>query len=162
MQEVKQWLIIDHSEDDTLLTGLITEVRTAFEGACKNHLVPSTIELLIDISAGGQFFLPRVPVTSFTKAELRQDSAFTVLTAWQDYEYFEGIYMAKRIGVHKLTYEVGYDNDDPTTKTPYNIILAMLHEIADRYRNRGDGANKEGFNPYAESVLQSITQMAWL
>jgi uncharacterized phiE125 gp8 family phage protein len=62
LAQVKEWLIIDtvNTDDDALLTRLITEVRQAIEKKTKLSLVERTITVTVDLVR--EFKLPHGPI----------------------------------------------------------------------------------------------------
>jgi uncharacterized phiE125 gp8 family phage protein len=152
LAEVKAWLIIDtvNTDDDALLTRLITQVRTAVENKTKLSLVHRTIIVTADLTR--EFKLPHGPVRSIDAVTWRQGTNGdgtpdnVTLTA-EDYttdgEDFKLI-KSSRCGRHKITFTTGYGVDediDYDNPTPEDLKTGILQEIAYRYENRGDETN---------------------
>lgn len=151
LAEVKAWLIIDtvNTDDDTLLTALISEVRAAIESKTKLSLVERTIIVTADLTR--EFKLPHGPIRSidevlFRKGTVNGAADYETLTT-EDYttdgEDFKVI-CSQRRGRHKITCTTGYGADeeiDYDNPTPEDLKKAILMEIAYRYEHRGDETN---------------------
>jgi uncharacterized phiE125 gp8 family phage protein len=149
LAEVKAWLIIDtvNTDDDALLTRLITEVRQAIEKKTKLSLVARTIIVTADLTR--EFKLPHGPVRQISEVLFRTGTAgdgsadyetLTVTDYTTDGEDFKLINTG-RCGRHKITYVAGYGVDedlDYDNPVPDDLMLAIRSEIAYRYEHRGD------------------------
>lgn len=152
LAEVKEWLIIDHTDDDALLTRLISIVRVAIENKTKISLVERTIVLTADLHK--EIKLPHGPVRTISEVVFRQGTNSDgtpdneILTI-EDYTT-DGVdfirLKSSKCGRHKITYTAGYGVDtglDPDWNCPVpdDLKTAMLMEIAYRYEHRGDETN---------------------
>jgi uncharacterized phiE125 gp8 family phage protein len=132
LPEVKAWCIVEHSQDDALLTSLITRVRLALELKAKISLVPKDVVLFADLYC--ECKLPRGPVASITTVQLvGRDGALTTLTA-TDYLSTGDVFRSGRSGRHKITYVAGYGNSG--LAFPDDLKTALLEEINYRYTHR--------------------------
>lgn len=149
LAEVKEWLIIDHTDDDTLLTRLISRARAAIENKTKISLVERTIVLTVDLHS--EIKLPHGPVRAISEVIFRQgtnsdgtpdNETLTIEDYTTDGADFIRLKSAK-CGRHKITYTAGYGVDtglDPDFNCPVpdDLKTAILMEIAYRYEHRGD------------------------
>jgi len=152
LAEVKAWLIIDtaNTDDDALLTRLITEVRQAIEKRTKLSLVKRVIVVTVDLVR--EFKLPHGPIRSIDEVLYRRgtngdgtpdNETLTITDYTTDGEDFKVI-KSGRCGRHKITCTTGYGEDeeiDYDNPTPEDLMLAIRAEIAYRYEHRGDETN---------------------
>lgn len=152
LAQVKAWLIIDtvNTDDDALLTGLITEVRQAIEKKTKRSLVKRTIVVTVDLVR--EFKLPHGPIRSIDEVTFRRgtngdgtpdNETLTIEDYTIDGEDFKLI-RSGRCGRHKITYTAGYGTDEEINydnPIPADLLLAIKSEIAYRYEHRGDETN---------------------
>jgi uncharacterized phiE125 gp8 family phage protein len=152
LAEVKAWLIIDtvNTDDDALLTRLITEVRQAIENKTKLSLVKRVIVVTVDLVR--EFKLPHGPIRSIDAVVFRKgtngdgtpdNETLTITDYTTDGEDFILI-KSSRCGRHKTTYTTGFGEDeeiDYDNPTPEDLMLAIKAEIAYRYEHRGDETN---------------------
>lgn len=159
LPDVKDELLVAHNEDDARLTLLIKEVREAVEARIKVHLVPTDVVAYIHVES--EFKIPRIPVVTFTKAEVRTSAnTYVELTANTDYERIAAKFYPQRTGIHRLTWVAGYDESSTDNKVPYSLKLAMKHEIAYRYENKGD--KNAQMCEQARRLLNPFKNTAWL
>jgi|ERR1044072_395156 uncharacterized phiE125 gp8 family phage protein len=149
LAQVKAWLIIDtvNTDDDTLLTSLIAEVRKAIEQKTKLSLVKRTIIVTVDLVR--EFKLPHGPVREITEVLFRKGTntdgtadyeTLTVAEYTTDGEDFKLI-TTGHCGRHKITYTAGFGVDEDIeydNPIPEDLLLAIRSEIAYRYEHRGD------------------------
>lgn len=165
LAQVKEWLIIDtvNTDDDALLTRLITEVRQAIEKKTKLSLVARTLTVTVDLVR--EFKLPHGPIREITEVLFRKgtnsdgtpdNETLTIEDYTTDGEDFK-VLKSGRCGRHKLTYTAGYgvdeeiDYDNPMNE---DLQLAFKMEIAYRYEHRGDETNtmSDAGNPTVQRV----------
>lgn len=150
LAEVKAWLIIDtvNTDDDALLTRLISQVRAAIESKTKLSLVERSITVTVELVR--ELKLPYGPSRSISSVIWRQGTngdgtPDNVTLTTEDYttdgEDFKLI-KSSRCGRHKITYTTGYGTatgwDCPA---PEDLKTGILQEIAYRYEHRGDETN---------------------
>lgn len=152
LAEAKSWLIIDtvNTDDDALLTLLISEVRAAIENKTKLSIVERTITVTADLTR--EFKLPHGPVREIDQVLFRKgtnadgtpdNETLTIEDYTTDGEDFKLI-KSGRCGRHKITYSTGYGTDeeiDYDNPTPEDLKKGILMEIAYRYEHRGDETN---------------------
>lgn len=65
LEEAKKHLMVDHPEDDTLITGLITSARQQVEDFCQRSVIDQTLTVTLDRfplpsdGTGNRLYLPR-------------------------------------------------------------------------------------------------------
>lgn len=69
LTEAKAQLIVTYSDDDTLITGLITKARKAIENYCNISIVAQTVTMIADLY--NEWELPYGPVTGITGVQTR-------------------------------------------------------------------------------------------
>lgn len=179
LAEVKAQLIITHTDDDVLLTGLITKSRRAIENYCAISIVTRTITLIADLYTEKE--LPYGPVTGILAAETRSGtqgsgpvSYETSVLEWQtDGEEFKtfippvpgsdfnvnspyrGIEEKKYPCRWRIVYTAGYD------VVPDDLKLSVLEEIAFRYENRGNQNDKGVCSEQAQASAFPYKRLLW-
>lgn len=151
LAEAKAWMIVDHTDDDALITRLIKEVRTKVESITKASLVEREIVLTIDLVR--ELKLPYGPVRSVDEVLYREGTNtdgtadYETLTAADGYttdgEDFK-LLKSMKCGRHKITYTTGYGtSEDPEWDCPVpdDLKNGILQEVAYRYEHRGDETN---------------------
>lgn len=173
LAQVKDWLIIDtvNTDDDALLTRLITEVRQAIEKKTNLSLVKRTAVVTVDLVR--EFKLPHGPVRSIDEVLFRtgrnddgtpEYETLTITDYSTDGEDFKLINTG-RCGRHKITCTTGYGVDediDYDNPTPEDLIKGMLCQIAFAYENRGDSNVAGKFSDIAMSYITPFIDTAWV
>lgn len=185
LAEVKAWLIIDtvNTDDDALLTRLISQARVAIENKTKLSLVKRTITVTVDLTR--EFKLPYGPVRSIDTVIWRQGTngdgtpdniTLTAEDYTTDGEDFKVIRSSK-CGRHKITHTTGYGEDediDYENPTPEDLKTGILMEISYRYEHRGDETNTvsaagnetvqkvSGVSADAMQYIKPYIQSAWV
>ena len=158
LSEAKNYLKVEDSytDDDTLITAIITSVRQYIETYLSTALITQTIEEKWDYFEVRDYQLrqnfnlgvnPVQSVTSITYIDTDGDSQ-----TWSDSEYVVDTYRpVARIGLKNgytwpsiqdeinaltVTYVAGYGNSG--SSVPGNILQAMRYLIATYYENRTD------------------------
>lgn len=138
LAECKAHLNIDFSDDDAMLTKMIKSCRLALEAYTGVSIVSKEITALLQNGKGG-IELPYGPIAedSVTAVDSYGNEASVVL---KGFNYQKLDYPRGEVTV---TYETGFDS------VPEDLKLAILHEIAYRYENRGEE------NPYTKYEMQA-------
>lgn len=154
LTEAKAQCIVTYSDDDTLLTNLITICRRAVENYCNISIAAKTITLVADLF--NEWELPYGPVTGIQSVQTRTSTqgsglpTYTTLTSGWGLDGTEfltfipasgidaiGNYpIATNFGVAPYRYKIQYTAGWPDS--PDDLRQAILTEIAYRYENRGD------------------------
>jgi len=155
--QAKAWLIIEHTDHDTLITDLIKAVRLMVERRTKKKLVPSVA--VIELQVIKPFPLPRLPMTSFTKLEYWDctTNAYVEVTDSTQWRIIGSVVYSNTLGQLRLTYNVGY----ALNGFPEDLRLAMKSEICYRYENRGDKTLDSDLCSTTEAYLSNFISYAW-
>lgn len=165
LPEVKAWCLVEHSQDDTVLTNLITRVRAAMELKLKISMTAKAVTLTVDLFSHCK--LPRGPVVAITTVLYRTgtnssgqpvNSTLTATDYTTDGELFK-TFCSSRSGRHKITYTAGYGADGYAL--PEELKLALLEEIDFRYNHKGGEDTVHGFSTAAMNLMRNHTQFAW-
>jgi Phage gp6-like head-tail connector protein len=167
LAQVKAQLIISFTDDDTLLTSLITQARKAIENYCAVSMAYQTITLIADLF--NEWELPYGPVNGILGVSTRTGTEgsgpgtyATAATGWsEDGGNFKTFIPAGGGGFNPGAPFVGYFQWGPDASwygqnpgnryriiytagpyTPDDLKLAVLNEIAYRYENRGNVSDK--------------------
>lgn len=140
LAETKLYLRVDGTNDDTLITDLITAARETAEHHLRRSLITQTWKLIYDDYAPDEIRLPMAPVQSVSSVTTiaRDDTTAAVssglyyLTAGNDCLIFDTIVYGHRIEIEYIT---GYGN---AVNIPKPIRYAMLAHIASLYDSRGE------------------------
>jgi uncharacterized phiE125 gp8 family phage protein len=174
---VKEWLIIDHNDDDALLTRLIPQVRAAIENKTKLSLVER--EVVVTVRLHGEFKLPYGPVRSITSVVYSPDADPETLTT-DDYKLNgqdQKVIRINKCGMSQITYSAGYGvvvSPEYNNPIPEDLMNGILQEIAYRYEHRGDETNTkssagndtvnaiDGISSGAMQYIKPYIGMAWV
>lgn len=125
VEKVREWLRIDSYEEDELLEELITSCRQAVENYTSCSLVGKEIKCEVDLCE--IFELPYGPVKEIVGVKQGENVVSNYTATEGKFKKISGIK-----GCTVIEYTAGYD------VVPQRLKLAVLNEIAFRYRNRGD------------------------
>lgn len=139
LADVKAWGKIDLSDENSLITALITTARIMCEQYCNTSLVSRTIAADIN-NANGGFILPYGPVTNTPTAVDWQGEAITLT-----YNFGQIQQPRDRMTV---TYTAGF------TTVPEVYKTAIMQQILYLYENRGD--EKVGMAPMSCTLLNPL------
>lgn len=186
LTQVKAHLIITSTDDDTMLTALITQCRIAVEEYCAISVVSKTITLIADLCR--EWELPYGPVTGIQSVATRtggegsgpgvyatQDSGWT--TDGSEFlsfcpapaggfnpgvpftGYFQWGPYASPFGFRGNRYKIIYTAGYSTV--PELLKLAILNEISFRYENRGDMKDFDGICFAAQTIADPFKRKLW-
>lgn len=179
LAQLKAQLYITFTDDDTLLTSLITQARKAIENYCNISIVTQTIILTADLY--NEWELPYGPVTGITSVKTRSANegsgpqTYTTTTSGWGYDGDEFItfipadfgqfnpsipYRGLPDYPYPNRYRIQYNTGMATV--PDDLKLAILQEAAYRFENRGDALADKGVceparilaNPYVRQIWQ--------
>lgn len=140
LQEAKDWCRIDVTDDDTLITALITAARIVCENFANLSFIERTVTARIN-NGLGNFYLPYGPVTTISGATL--DDATSILDA--DYSINNAYGQ-----IYTVVYSAGY------ATLPKNFKTAILNQIAWMYENRGDARVASGVGELSKLILNQV------
>lgn len=160
LSEVKEWLRIDSSDEDTIITKMIKAVRFNAEEYTRKAFITQTWKLTMqDFPRDSDNFipgfprltgrdfirLPRTPVQSvssvkyYDNADILQTFSSTNYTVGEDRIYLKGTSTwpsDTREGMSvEITVVSGYGAK--TTDVPEDLRQAMIEHVAFKYENRG-------------------------
>lgn len=156
LAEAKAQLRVDGTQDDTLITSLITAARQVAENLLGRAFITQTQRLLDDAAPARAFTLPRAPLQSVTHIKVYDDAdtATTVDSA---------LYMvdtaASRVSLRSGAswptvsralngFEVQYvaSFGALAADVPLALRQGLLAHVAHLYNFRGDGLTREGIS----------------
>lgn len=160
LAEVKSHLIITFTDDDTLLTSLITACRKAVENFCQISIARQTVTAILIYDCEQE--LPYGPVTDIYGVSSSVPNPGsgpvtynTASSGWQtdggDFKTFAGESCAR----YKLVYGTGY------AVVPGDLKLAVLNEIAFRYELRGERVDITGICPLVQMIANPHKRYLW-
>lgn len=155
LTEAKAQLVVTYSDDDTLITALITKARKMIENFCNISIVAQTVTMIADLY--NEWELPYGPVTAITGVQTRTGTEgsgpstyATQTTGWST----DGVqflsFQPSDIGAfnpsvpytgidwpnpprrYKIIYTTGYST------VPDDLKQAVLVQIAWLYEHRGE------------------------
>ena len=155
MDELRNYIKFqdDNAEEDLLIEGMISEVRTHFEKRTGLSFAEKTYETLFRYN-DKPFILPRSPIISVDKVELVDYQGTKTELILNSGYYKRGLYeveilTSEMIGWQNpltsfggyydllITYKAGYGHAD-TESLPTDLIGAMKKQIKQWYDNRDD------------------------
>lgn len=162
LDEVKDWVVVDHDDHDALLTSMIKGARQSVENYCSLSLVAKDITLDLEVTGENQKTIPMPYATGLsavTVDELDDNDEVTTLASGTDY-YLRGNLL--RIGAGR--YSVSYTTVPGTI--PEDLKEAIKMEVANRYAHRGENAHDlvnvaQGLSEAAKAKAQPYV-ITWL
>jgi len=141
LEEVKLHLRVDGTEEDSLISALITAARQKAEEYTKRAFITQSWELALD-SASGKVYLPRPPVQAINEVILDGEIVSTENYALvgQDVFYAKIPLNAVNPAGLVIRYTSGYGNT--ATDVPQAIRQAIMMLVAHLYEHRGDEAEE--------------------
>jgi len=143
LDETKLYLRIDNTNEDTLISNLITAARITAENWLRRSLITQTWKIAFDDGIPESIWLPMGPVTAVTSvtvvnidgsSQLMDPSSYWLNAAKNALVMF-GALIGFRI---EITYTAGYGD---ATAVPQPIKLGMLSHISALYDNRGENGD---------------------
>lgn len=138
LQEAKDWCAIDVSDNDALITSLITAARIICENYANLSFIKRTVTAKIKNGLGG-LVLPYGPVIGTPTAKDSDNADITDFDLDNSYS-----------GNITVTYQAGYET------LPQNLKTALLNQIAFLYENRGDVRLQSGLSEEAKLILNQV------
>jgi uncharacterized phiE125 gp8 family phage protein len=139
----KLHLKVDFTDDDTLITELITDARQAIEQFTGLSLVPTSVVAILQ-NPLGNIDLPYGPVIE-DSVTLINDDGTEDTGDWKltglDFPALTTAYDSVRV-----EYNAGYDEDT----LPGDLRRAILRQLTELYQNRGDGKLSESAKALAK------------
>jgi len=157
LQDFKDWGKIDVSDDDSLITEIITTAREMCEAFLNISLIPRSIIAIIDNSNGNTYF-PYGPVVALTSITDYNGNAIATEDYRLEMEDFKRLAWPYQKYI-RIEYTAGY------TTIPRKIKTGILQQILWLYQHRGDelhlirtGSIDVGLSPEAVSSLAPFSR----
>lgn len=131
LDEVKAWLTVTYSDDDTLLTGLISQCRDGLEKFCTISMVEQEWTLDADLYEDQE--LPYGPVTGTPTVTWRNGTVYEAYTDFT-FDVEAGVIYGGVSGRFKIVYTAG--PIDMVSNA--SLKLDLLRIIGYCYEHRGD------------------------
>lgn len=143
LAEARSWLKLDVSDEDAIVTELITTARQQCEGYLNISLISRTITAWLEIGLG-EIRLPYGPVKTVTSVSNNNGQLIEQFEL--KYEVFKALDPCTEV---KTVYEAGFNG-----KIPKHFKTAILEQTAWLYTNRGDAQQTEALSPIAIKILK--------
>lgn len=148
LAELKAHIRVTFTDDDDYITMLINAARLAIERFTGLSLVAKTITAIID-NGEGNLELPYGPVTDDpvvldSEGDTVESTVGGAIFKWLKTPYNMGL---------NVSYAAGYE------AVPGDLKLAIMHEAAYQYENRGD-VTKETMSPIAKGLAKAHRRVA--
>ncbi len=157
LAEAKAWMKVDVSDDDSVITELITMAREICETYLNISLIPRSVIAIID-NSNGNTYLPYGPVGSITSITDVNGNVISVDNYRLQMEQFKRLAWPC-FSYIRLQYTAGY------TTLPVKIKIGLMQQILYMYQHRGDeiyisrtGSIDVGLAPDAESTLRPFSR----
>lgn len=138
LQEMKDYLRISITEDDTVISQMITEARQWIEKRCGVLLIQRNVTAIVEVM--NSIYLPYGPIS---KASVVVNNQYDELIDDPALSGLDGGFIALNgYGMFTVTYLGGY------TDCPQALKQALKAAVAFNYENRGDELDKSR-KPYA-------------
>ena len=172
LAEVKDHLVIDHGDDDSYLSTLVTTVVAYLESVQDRGLVSTTYDLKLDRfpSGGGVIELPRAPLSSVTSVKYQDtddvettlsSSLYTVDTASTPGRLqpaYDESWPSTRGHVHDVTVRFVAGYGDPAD-VPRPHRHEILLRVADLYEHREAAVTGRHEESFAASALFQMNRV---
>lgn len=144
LPEARSWLKLDVSDDDTIVTELITAARQQCEGFLNISLISRTVTAWLQIGLD-EIRLPYGPVKTITSVTNYKGDP---IAGYQvKYELFKALDPCTEV---KTVYDAGFNNG----ALPKHFKIAILNQIAWQYEHRGDETEQQTtLSPEAKKIL---------
>lgn len=157
--EAKTHMKVDFADEDTYITGLITQCRGLMETATGRSLVTKTVIAIVR-NERGDIELPYGPVRSITSVFDEDNTELILLD--EDYELrgldFLTVYSPLSTYT-KFTYTAGHT----TANMPRGLKQALLELISYHYHHRGDNeVTAEDYNKRLHQLAAPFKRHSWL
>lgn len=149
LQDAKDWCRISVSDDDAIITALITTARQQCEQYAAIGFISRQIVATLT-NLNGNIYFPYGPVTS-TPVLLDCDGN-AISNAKIDGEDFKFLVYPKLSRIN-ATYNAGY------SILPQQLKTALLQQVAYLYENRGDAQSAASLSPMTMSILKPLRQL---
>jgi uncharacterized phiE125 gp8 family phage protein len=146
LTDAKNWLKIDVSDDDVLLSKLISAARQKCETYTNISMIPRTVTAWLQIGLD-EIRLPYGPVNTLTGVTNNKGEAIEPSGYVLKYEKFKALDPATEV---KAVYTAGDTAEDLQS----DFYIAILNQVAWMYEHRGDEAGQDGLAPNVINILK--------
>lgn len=174
LDEVKEQALPAGTDDDNLLTRLISVAREQAESLTKRSLAPKTLELVLDTWPGSEIRLPAGPVTAVSSVKYVDEDEAEQTLSTDVYEVDTDSLVARvklrsaeswpdlneQLNAVRVRYTAGFARAD----VPQQVKQWMLIRIASLYAQRenhvvgyGSTSVSQMGRSFADSLLDEIT-----
>lgn len=168
LAEAKAHLRVEGSDDDALITALITTVRQACEDRIERTLITSTWVHEMDYLEL-RTRLPMGPVQSVASVQYMDTDGVRQTLPDDQWQFTAGILLPVHLamwplrlvqpGAARITYTAGYGTTGASVPKPY--IAWMKLALTDLYDNRGRSSDRPAVpQQFAESLLTN--RLSWM
>lgn len=168
LAEAKAWMIIDHTDDDALITRLISQARAQIESKTHISVIERVVVVTVDLVR--EFKLPHGPTRSIDEVIFRKgtnadgtpdNETLTIEEYTTDGVDFK-VFKSNKCGRHKITCTTGFgtDGEDWDCPVPEDLKNAVLAQTAFLYENRGDKNSAGKFSDLAMEFIKPYIQQA--
>jgi hypothetical protein len=133
LASLKDYLIVGHTDDDSLIGQIRDSVCTLIMEQTKRPLVPVTCEFLMEVN-NPVVKIPRLPVDTINSVHEKVSQNTYEALPTTDYELVGDDLVLEKTGIMRINYDGGY----AISSVPEPLRLAVFAEVAYRYENRGD------------------------
>ncbi len=152
--DAKAHLRVDGTQDDALITSLITAARQVAEGLLGRALITQTLRYVRDEAPARDFTLPRTPLQSITHVKVYDDADNATLVPATQYlldapsgrvALRNGAVwpsIARSMNGFEVQYVAGYGS--AASDVPMALRRGLLAHVAHLYLHRGDSLTREG------------------
>ncbi|WP_343692768.1 head-tail connector protein [Chitinophaga sp.] len=155
LQEAKDFLKVSYSDDDDIITGMITAARQLLEKQLNISFAPKSLQATFSLGDCSEYVIPYGPVTEVTEVKFRYEWDDTMNITTTKYTV-EGQTFRGQEGYYTIKYDAGYAN------CPDAIRQGILKQVAWMYENRGDSTGAGQVNPDVLYMLSGYNQNSWI
>lgn len=143
IQDAKDWMSIDYSDKDTIITSLITAARRLLERKYGIGIVQKDMKVVLNNSCGGKD-LPEPPISNVTAID--SDGSNVTLTLSGDFD----VYVECPASCHlTVSYKSGY----PVANVPAEYKTAIKEQVLWMFEHLGDEDMESKVCPIAAMTL---------
>lgn len=166
LAEAKAWMKITFSDEDSIVTELITACRQQVEEYCNISLIERDVVAIAELNPPNdrsriEFRFPYGPLVQgepIVVSKMKCDgSGYDVMVLDTDYYIIgdvDAILVVNTPGIYKVEYATGFD------AIPALIKQGIKTEVANWYENRGD-VSGNGMSEMTKRKVQPYKQMTW-
>lgn len=159
LQDVKDYLIVTHNEDDGVIQTIIDAVVSKLEQVVKRPFSYTAVNMLMEV-CNATIHLPRLPIIEIDSVSIKTGKGYTGFEALttDEYEFLGDDIILEQLGVMLVVYTAGYTPGN----LPSELKNATFAEIAYRYQNRGDKTIDDGLCTTAMTYIQHLIVTSYI